>query len=165
MFSDAFSPEGFIVRQCACDDVPYAKVNVAYAGCGAIAVYNLCRMLGVPADWEGIKSALEQSVLRGGKWGTSPVGVRRWLSGHGVAVARAYRPKKAEKLAEGSDAGILLYIHKGGAHYVAFKNEGGLLHFYNVGPSHPEETLTLEKFIKNNSSFPFVYLFTVKAGL
>ncbi len=164
MFSEAFSKDGFIVAQPLCADEPYAKRNVAYCGCAAIACFNLMRLLGAPAEWKDVKNSLQRSAILGGRFGTGPWGVARWLRAHGIEYRVTLGKKAAAKAAGASPAGIILYAHRHGLHYVAFRG-GGTAHFYNVSGREPETDCPMAEFIKKSSTFPIIYLFTVKAGL
>ena len=106
--------------------------------CGPMAAYNAACMLGVPAPFEEVcgyftaQSRLFQCF--GGRLGTGPWAMRRWLIQRGI---RATGFRQYRRAAAGHRAYVALYLHGSlwrgtlGAHYVALEYHAGRYLAYN----------------------------------
>lgn len=134
--AQAFTSDGYIVNQQFIEEVPYGRKTTAAAGCGWIAAYNFLHALGREAAWPAIHDALDGFMLFGGALGTSPFRLYRFLRRQGLPhLAMALgRGRALRALMKGPHAGILLYRHQSGMHYVAFQPEGACCRFFNAMP-------------------------------
>ncbi|MDO4573208.1 MAG: hypothetical protein Q4C13_07550 [Clostridia bacterium] len=138
---EAFSPEGYIVHQAQCGGLRYGVWRSDRNGCGWIAVYNLLRAAGRGQSAETVARGLLRFSLLRGLIGTRLIAIYAYLRRRGLRLRLAAGQKRVCALAEGAPAGILLYRHRGGWHYVCFLPEGetGALRFLNAwrGPRDP----------------------------
>lgn len=166
MLKESFSKEGYIVKQYLCTDESYGRKTLSYGGCGAIAIYNLSKILNRAVRFDRVKAVLEEDIVLGGVLGTGVWGITKWLSHHKIDYT--FKLVSDKVVLTHHTAGIILYpIKRGlGMHFVAFAPVNGeIKHFYNVSPKTPEREESLSDFIKNNSKIPFAYLISVKVGI
>ncbi|MCR5651626.1 MAG: hypothetical protein K6F86_10635 [Lachnospiraceae bacterium] len=104
--------DGFIENQHAMKDLMFGKTDMAYAGCEIIAVYNALLSLGFPKDLPELISTFEKkgSVL-GGRFGTSPYALYRYLSKVFDNVSFSFKRRDFEKLAQDSRVFIITYYN------------------------------------------------------
>lgn len=158
----AFSPDGFIISQKNTADVKYGKKQSSYNGCGWISAYNLMRSLGVNATPAEVHASLQQGLMFGGRFGTGPRRLRKWLKARGIETKTAMRKKKAAALAQQSRAGIIMYFNGFGLHYVAYKKDKeGRQQFWNAADGDENHKDSMQAFIKKHAKLPIVYLLAV----
>ena len=150
--------EGFIVAQANTAHLPYGRRGSDYSGCGWIAAYNFLAAMGKRPSADGIRQRLARGWFQG-RLGTGPLRLRRFVQAQGVPVKTARTKRGAAALAQNATAGILLYAHPHGLHYVAFTGDkGGQKRFLNVGAGQPVAVATLRDFLQTNAKTPFVYI-------
>lgn len=155
----AFAQSGQIVDQRRMAKVRYGLRTSDVNGCGWIAVYNFLRCMGSRVPPDGVAGALSKHSLFRGLLGTSPFRIRRYLRRHGYALRNAFGTKKAADRAADARAGILLYRHSGGWHFVAFvRADDTQMHFYNAIAGAPNHLETMESFLKRQNLAKFVWL-------
>lgn len=160
----ARSPEGFIIDQARVTDVRFGCRTSNVNGCGWIATYNLLRALGDPVSPGTVASALEKHTLLFGLLGTNPLGVRRELRRRGYPMQTALGRKRAVLACAQAVAGILVYRHSGGWHFVAFvRRESGLLRFYNAVAGACAYERTMEAFLREQNRAKVVWLLYLDA--
>ena len=159
----AVSKDGYIISQYKTDNVPYGCRTSNRHGCGWIAAYNFFRIVGDPRPVDELTSALIKRSLFRGRLGTSPFRLRRYLRRQGHQTRLSLTKKKAAERAGIARAGILLYRHKGGWHFVAFESAGGAgrLRFYNASQGEERHYSTMERFLKKENLAPLVFLITI----
>lgn len=163
-----FSRDGFIEYQNGMTNIKYGLVTAAYGGCGAIAVWNILKVLNVAPDKATLFDEMERGLVLGGKLGTDILFVKRYLSQKGRQVDM-YGSLKRFKRAF-SRMGILYYMKDNlRAHYVAFTpagtNEKGelLYRFHNAaagsywktfdGIKYMEQLpMTMDEFLKESNA-------------
>lgn len=123
MAKQAYSRQNYIIDQRATADIPYGRGTSDASGCGWIALYNLMRCLGTPISEAQAQEDLLCGSLFGGKLGTSPIHVCRALRHYGLQYRIRWQKKHLPEQMDGVTCGILLYRHKTGLHYVAFRRE------------------------------------------
>ncbi len=161
--SKAYTADGFIVNQALLNDVRYGAFTADYNGCGWIAAYNALHALGLNPSGEALRAELSKRSLFRGRFGTSPFKLYRCLKRRGLAVRCAVRRKKAAFSFGGVRAGVVLYRHRHGVHYVAFvPADDGLLHFYNDIPGKADHIERMETFLMRESTLPVAWLLTVR---
>lgn len=123
----------YIVDQRELCRVKYGGYMSDYDGCGWIAVYNTLLTLGETPDRDALISDFERhGLVLGGKLGTNAFYVRRYLKKRGYICRFFLRGKKLRRCADSFDAGILLYLHRHGAHYISVRPLGdGKLQVFN----------------------------------
>ena len=150
--------EGFIVAQAHTAHLPYGRRGSDYSGCGWIAVYNFLAAMGKSPSADAIRNRLSRGWFKG-RLGTGPLRLRRFVQGRGVPLQTARTQSGAAALAQNAKAGILLYAHPRGLHYVAFTDYNeATKKFLNVGDGQPVVVATLTEFLQANAKTPFCYL-------
>lgn len=115
-----YSPDGYIVDQAQVTDIRYGLLTSDINGCGWIAVFNFLKAQGNTVNSQALADELiRYSILRG-LAGTDLFRLKRMLRRHGYPTRLAFRRNKQARLPEGTDAGVILYVHKDGPHFVAF---------------------------------------------
>lgn len=124
----------FIHRQAACSAEPgsYGRQgNVADNGCGAIAAYNACQLLGQPVSLQEALLVLGSSALGHGRMGTNPFALLRFLKAKGFSPRR----QRLSKAQGGQGIYIALYLYSThgrlSGHYTALGGQAGGLLAYN----------------------------------
>ena len=144
--------------------VGYVSGSRAY-----MSIDSFCEALGVEhahkqaEEGEALRAELSKRSLFRGRFGTSPFKLYRCLKRRGLAVRCAVRRKKAAFSFGGVRAGVVLYRHRHGVHYVAFvPADDGLLHFYNDIPGKADHIERMETFLMRESTLPVAWLLTVR---
>mgnify|MGYP003623481067 CR=1 FL=1 len=150
--------DGYITVQADTAHIPYGKRLSDYSGCGWIAAFNFMKAMGQSPNAE----ALSQQLGRGwfsGRLGTGPLRLRRSLQAQGFRFKTACTFRGASALAKNARAGILLYVHSQGLHYVAFlRQDADRQTYLNVGPGCETFTATLDIFRRTYAKTPFCYI-------
>ncbi|MEG1524170.1 MAG: hypothetical protein RRZ24_02060 [Clostridia bacterium] len=160
----AYTDDGYIVNQACLHDVRYGCRTSDCNGCGWIAAYNFLRSLADDAPEEEVARALSSHALFRGLLGTSPFRLRRYLKRRGYAIHSYIGPKKVVWAAETARAGILLYRHSSGWHFVAFVrvDARGGLRFFNASPGNAQHILSMQTFLTVCNRTPLCYLLSVQ---
>ena len=104
--------DGFIENQHAMKQLCFGKTDMAYAGCEIIAVYNALLSLDCRKDLCELISIFEKrGSVFGGRFGTSPYALYRYLMKTGMNVSFSFRRKDFQKLAEESRVFIITYYN------------------------------------------------------
>jgi len=149
---EAFTDDGYIINQPHIDGGRGERRRFRRDGAG-IAAYNFLHALGREACWPSLYEALRRS-RPGLSPGTSPRRLFRSLRRQDLpGLAKAAGRKRAlALLADAPRAGILLYRHKSGLHYVAFRPEGeGTYRFFNAMPGNARHIERMEDFLKTHA--------------
>ena len=155
----AYAESGHIVDQRRMTGQRYGLRTSDVNGCGWIATYNFLRSMGSRVQPGSVADALSRYSLFRGLLGTSPFRIHRYLRRHGYALINAFGTKKAADQAADARAGILLYRHSGGWHFVAFvRADDTQMHFYNAIAGAPNHVETMESFLKRQNLAKFVWL-------
>lgn len=109
--------------------------SVRANGCGAIALYNILRLLGCPAEFGSLLKNMRahwiRSTLLGGILGSNPfylLGMLRRKEELELTFYVVRNRSAAEQIAVCHDAYLNLYLYRWGAHYTAAAyQERGLL--------------------------------------
>ena len=152
-----FDDEGYIIHQGQMDNLPFGWFYTDAKGCGWIAAYNLMKMAGQEVPMQQIAEQLDERAILGHVMGQSEFFLWVWLRDQGVnALMSAPFDRHAVKVMNESRFGILLYSHKRGAHYCAYRNlGGGKMQFYNAVYGRKQHIMTPEEFLKTYALFPF----------
>ena len=115
-----YSPDGYIVDQAQVTDIRYGALMSDINGCGWIAAFNFFKTQGNTVNAQALADELiRYSILRG-LAGTDLFRLKRMLERHGYPTKLVFRRNKKARLPEGTDAGVIYYVHKDGPHYVTF---------------------------------------------
>ncbi|MBQ2755580.1 MAG: hypothetical protein IJF27_02795 [Oscillospiraceae bacterium] len=159
---EALSKEGYIIDQRKLGNIFYGKYTSDYNGCGWIAAYNLLKLCGVSVEPEEVRSALENSLRFGGKFGTFPFAIKKYLKKHLSVKMKVRSRKQLKKLCCGK--GILLYWTGKSAHNAVFcgceecKDKIRLLN----DVCGKEQTVNTESFLAERMRFPLCLMFEVE---
>lgn len=111
----------------------YGFFSSAYNGCGWIAAYNACRILGVDVPPAEIISDFERyGAMLFGLFGTAPFALTHFFRKHGFRAESCGKRDRFDAMAKASDVSILWFWHPKGAHFIAVQpSERGFVG-YNV---------------------------------
>lgn len=111
----------------------YGFFRSGYNGCGWIAAYNACRILGEPVTPAEIISDFERyGAILFGLFGTLPAALTHFFRKRGCRVVSTGKRERFDALAAEADVCILWFWHRRGAHFIALQpTEQGYLG-YNV---------------------------------
>lgn len=125
-----FSVDGYAVEQACAQHLRYGRFGSHYNGCGWMAAYNLLHALGRTPNADTVRADLARGLWFGGKLGTGPFRLARYLRTQGVQVHLTLLRSTAFRRTQTCSAGMLLYRNGagGGAHYVAFAPLNPLQH-------------------------------------
>ena len=160
---NAVSRDGYIISQYRTENVPYGRRTSNINGCGWIAAYNFFLCMGRPKSVEELTDALSRHSLFRGRLGTSPFRLRRYLKKQGYDLDVTLSVKKAADKAASARAGILLYRHSNGWHFVTFTKSDapGRLRFFNASQGEGNHIPDMEAFLKKDNLSPVIYLLTL----
>lgn len=158
----AYSESGHIVDQARLTDVRYGCKTSDVNGCGWIAAYNFLRCMGARVPQQTVLAEMARHALFRGLLGTSPFRVLRYLKRSGFPMRSCFGVKRAAERAQAARAGVLLYRHSGGWHFVAFERaDGGRLHFYNAIAGAPDHIERMDSFLRRQNLAKTVWLMYV----
>ncbi len=115
-----YSPDGYIVDQAKVTDIRYGAFTSDINGCGWIAVFNFLKTQGSTVSAQSLADELIRYSIFRGLAGTDLFRLKRVLKRHGYSTRLVFRRNKQARLPEGTDAGVIYYVHKDGPHYVTF---------------------------------------------
>jgi len=142
------SVDGYITDQAKLRRIAYGKFGSHYNGCGWIAVYNLLHALGDPVSPGEIHEQLMQDLHFGGRFGTGPFRLMRYLRRRGYRTRFSFSVRSLQN----GESGILFYWTGKPLHYVAFSaQKDGLYLFRNVAPGIGETVMEIKSFLNRFS--------------
>lgn len=152
-----FDPEGYIIDQGSMSAIPYGWFNSMAKGCGWIACYNLLKMCGKEQTMQETAEELGRRVILGAVAGQELYTTYIYLKGKGVNCRLSLSlDHSAIACMKKSRYGILLYSHRQGAHYTAFRNLGnGRMQFYNAVYARVDHQESPEGFLQQRELLPF----------
>lgn len=162
----AYSRDGYIIDQARMQDVPYGCRMSDYNGCGWIAAFNFLRYMGAPVSQEELTRALSRRSLFRGLLGTSPLRLKRYLESRGFPMRACMLPGRAIARAEKAEAGVLLYRHRGGWHFVAFLRAHAAddgerrFRFLNAHPGWEAHVCSMLTFLEKDNMRPLILCLT-----
>lgn len=166
MAKEAYSKENYIIDQRATADIPYGRGASDESGCGWIALYNLMRCLGTPISEAEAQALLLRASLFGGRLGTSPLHVCRALRHYGLHYCIKWRKKRLPEQLAGVTCGILLYRHKTGLHYVAFRREDARqFQFWNAVLAKERHVAGMRQFLDHYTVGSLVMCIMLQTGI
>lgn len=154
---NAISPDGYIIDQDKCGGLRYGVWRSDRNGCGWIATYNFMRATGRETAIPQIARALLNRSLLRGLLGTRMISIYTYLRRCGYKPDAVMGRRRIAAASASARAGILLYRHKDGWHYVCFLPEpDGRLRFLNAwtGPRDPVQSM--DAFVQANAKSKFL---------
>jgi len=149
-----FDYEGYIINQGLMKDIPFGWFDTGAKGCGWISAFNLLKMAGDERTMEEVEKGLDKWDGAGHLLGMNISLLHFWLYRQGLKLKRSIPSDTlCAKAMHKSSCGILLYTHKRGAHFTAYRMEGDKAHFYNAVYGKSDHIETPEEFLKNHSLF------------
>jgi hypothetical protein len=115
-----YSPDGYIVDQAQVTNIRYGALTSDINGCGWIAAFNFLKTQGNTASDRALADELIRYSVFRGLAGTDLFRLKRMLKRHGYSTRLVFRTNKKARLPEGTDAGVIYYVHRDGPHYVTF---------------------------------------------
>jgi hypothetical protein len=157
LWDDAFDAEGYLINQGMMESIPFGWFNTMTKGCGWIAAYNLFKMCGKEQRMQETAEELGRRVLLGAVAGQELYTTYIYLKGKQVNCRLSLSlDSSALACMKKSRYGILLYSHKQGAHYTAYRSLGdGRFLFYNAVYGRVDHIETAEDFLKERELLPF----------
>jgi len=153
--SDSLSSNGLIINQSKLKTIPFGKYTSDYNGCGWIATYNAMKLLDEKVEAEDIISYLNRYTIFDGKWGTNPLGIKKYFKEKNYPYRSAFLSKRLQ--AKKNAVGIILYTDRNIYHYVAFQREHNKFHFYNDIYGDENDVRTFEEFL-GDKKIPLWYI-------
>lgn len=130
--------------------------KASHNGCGWVAIYNCCRMLGLNVQPYEIIDFLESiNPLRIGFLGVHLLSLTIFFIKRGFKVRLTLRRSKFDERARGSQANVLFCLSGLKGHYFAFNHDGSYYRAYNVwnGQNEIRSFLSINRFIKKKGWF------------
>lgn len=126
--------EGYIIDQGNMGEIPFGWFSTKEKGCGWIAAYNLLKMNGLEEPPEQVLQEVQRFGFPGKMFGQEVVWLLVYLQHKGFRVHLS-RPgyKGCEDILDRYPTGILMYLHRKGAHYAAYHAvDAKTVHLYNA---------------------------------
>ena len=160
----AFDREGYLIHQGLTRKVPFGWFDSGRKGCGWIAAYNLLKINYMEHTMEECIRGLEKTSLLGEVMGQNEIALQYWLRKQGLNVRRSLPSDHLTKrIIKESRSGILLYTHKAGSHYAAYRvQEDGRIMLYNAIYGKTDHIADIDRFLENTSLFPLSSVLYVK---
>ncbi len=110
----------FIAKQRPLKDFRFGIKNLAYGGCGVIALHNILVSAGKEKELPDLVLELEKHALVSGIFGISPYAVGEYLESQGFKVQKMFGRKKVKSLMPCGKNIICFYFRQNlTAHFVA----------------------------------------------
>lgn len=116
--------DGFLYNQheAPVQALRYGFFRSSYNGCGWIAAYNTCRLLGDEvAPAEVISDFERYGAVLFGLFGTLPFALTHFFRKRGYRVETSGKHDSLDAMAQAADAAILWFWHRRGAHFIALQ--------------------------------------------
>jgi hypothetical protein len=158
-----YSSDGYVVDQARLTFIRYGALTSDLNGCGWIAAFNFLKQRGEAADEKTYADELIRWTILRGLAGTSLFRLKRMLKRHGYTTALKIVGKKDVNLPEGTQAGVIYYVHKDGPHFVTFyrdetvpqqENEKPRYRFLNAIPGRGNHFDTMQGFLTKHNVLP-----------
>ena len=161
--NSVFDERGYIINQGRMESIPFGWFNTRDKGCGWIAAYNLLKLNGKTMLMKDVLAGLKRFAFIGNLLGQEKISLYFWLKkqGLGVHISVGTNAKMIKKMCA-SKSGILLYIHRTNAHYVAYEVlKDGKIQFFNAVYGKKNHITTASEFLRENSFIPLSSLIYV----
>ena len=120
----AAAPDGFLCNQheAPARQLRYGFFRSSFNGCGWIAAYNACRILGEDVPPAEIISDFERyGAVLFGLFGTRPAALTHFFRKRGYRAEAMTKRERFDALAKAADACVLWFWHRRGAHFFALQ--------------------------------------------
>ncbi len=144
---------GYIIDQGHLEKVPFGWFSTKEKGCGWIAAYNLLRLNGMGEPAGRVISELEHFGSPAKLFGQEVVWLLVYLQRKGFSVHLS-RPgySGCEEILQSYSTGILMYMHRRGAHYAAYRAvDEKRVHLYNAVYRKKEHIVPIREFLEEYS--------------
>lgn len=161
--NSVFDERGYIINQGKMESIPFGWFNTRDKGCGWIAAYNLLKLNGKTMLMKDVLAGLKHFAFIGNLLGQEKISLYFWLKKQGLNahISGGTNAKMIKKMCA-SKSGILLYIHRTNAHYVAYEVlKDGRIQFYNAVYGKKNHITTASEFLRENSFIPLSSLIYV----
>ena len=161
--NSVFDERGYIINQGKMESIPFGWFNTRDKGCGWIAAYNLLKLNGKTMLMKDVLAGLKRFAFIGNLLGQEKISLYFWLKKQGLNahISVGTNAKIIKKMCA-SKSGILLYIHRTNAHYVAYEVlKDGRIQFYNAVYGKKNHITTASEFLSENSFIPLSSLIYV----
>ena len=161
--NSVFDERGYIINQGKMESIPFGWFNTKDKGCGWIAAYNLLKLNGKTMLMKDVLAGLKRFAFIGNLLGQEKISLYFWLKKQGLNshISVGTNAKIIKKMCA-SKSGILLYIHRTNAHYVAYEVlKDGRIQFYNAVYGKKNHITTASEFLSENSFIPLSSLIYV----
>jgi len=161
--NSVFDERGYIINQGKMVSIPFGWFNTRDKGCGWIAAYNLFKLNGKTMLMKDVLAGLKRFTFIGNLLGQEKISLYFWLKKQGLNahISVGTNAKIIKKMCA-SKSGILLYIHRTNAHYVAYEVlKDGRIQFYNAVYGKKNHITTASEFLSENSFIPLSSLIYV----
>ena len=161
--NSVFDERGYIINQGKMESIPFGWFNTRDKGCGWIAAYNLLKLNGKTMLMKDVLAGLKRFAFIGNLLGQEKISLYFWLKKQGLNahISVGTNTKIIKKMCA-SKSGILLYIHRTNAHYVAYEVlKDGRIQFYNAVYGKKNHITTASEFLSENSFIPLSSLIYV----
>lgn len=160
---NAFDNKGFIINQSKLKIIPFKMFKTDKKGCGWIAVYNFLKIIHREKTIKEVSQNVSKYALFFGAIGQDIFTILYYLRKNNINVfLTPIFKRQCIRDIKMSKAGIILYIHSRGSHYVAYKNLGnGKCLLYNVVYGKENHIMNIEEFYKKYSITPLGMLLFV----
>lgn len=161
--NSVFDECGYIINQGKMESIPFGWFNTRDKGCGWIAAYNLLKLNGKTMLMKDVLAGLKRFAFIGNLLGQEKISLYFWLKKQGLNahISVGTNAKMIKKMCA-SKSGILLYIHRTNAHYVAYEVlKDGRIQFYNAVYGKKNHITTASEFLRENSFIPLSSLIYV----
>lgn len=165
---DFLDSRGMIVDQGGMSDFRINSFDVSQAGCGAVAAYNVCKLLspGKETSFPEVIRGMEEYGILNNTYGMMPAGLAGYLMKSGMQVS--YEVENLAERIQEAGTGVLMYVTDQCTHYATCaSNSSGDFAFYNLPGETGREIRTFEEFdayMREEDAFTVMAL-TVSKGM
>ncbi len=159
-----FNSSGFITHQNNAKDFKFGLANSDFNGCGWVAVYNACKVLGIDITISEIIKELDLFALNAyGLLGGNPFYVKRFFEKKGYEAKIHLNKNNFNTAASSSQVSVIGYVWHNildGGHYqtlVKHSSQANAFQFYNSS-----YTKTMEQYITEKSD-AHLFLITINS--
>ncbi len=145
--------EGYIIDQGHMGEIPFGWFSTREKGCGWIAAYNLLKLCGREESPQRVCREVQNYGLPGKVLGQELVWLLVYLRRKGFHVRLSVPGYRGcEALLRQYPNGILMYVHRRGAHYAAYHAvDDRTVHLYNAVYQKRNHIVPLRTFLQKHT--------------
>ncbi len=151
---EVLDEEGYIIDQGHMDQIPFGWFSTREKGCGWIAAYNLLKMNGLEEPPQQVLREVQRYGMPGKALGQELVWLLFYLKMKRFQI-RISRPgyQGCEGILKEYPTGILMYLHRRGAHYAAYHAvDDKTVHLYNAVYQKKNHIVPIRTFLKEHTA-------------